>query len=436
MADELTAGNGGESRGDGVVHRRAVRVTGAVLLLATVVALAVAGTAAGSAVATAGPASASQHLDDAASPSMAADGADANVTIASASANASAVGVGESVGVAVELRNDGTERGDYTARLTADGQYRTGVQVRLGAGANRTVRLVTRFDRPGSYRLAVNGHAVATVSVTANVSVRLTNVSVDPGQVERGVATAVSGRLHNEGAWATTENVTLAVDGQVVATRSVQLDPGESERVAVEHSFDRPGEYAVALDGQRAGTVLVTGDGGAHQGDGAGADDAGADDDSGDDSDYGSGLLMLAVGALVVVVVVGAVYAWIRGGGLADEDDGGTARPDRDDAGATVDGPGSGRAAGGALADAPTEAPAASASQFDGDGSSTATEPDPDDEPDAGDGSQTDEPGATDGSQSGDGSRTDGRSRTEDEPGDADEPYHDAPDWPDDADEQ
>lgn len=69
--------------------------------------------------------------------------------------------------VAVELANFDPVRGRITLNLTANRTLTAQRSVTVGMDARRTVYLQTTFDRPGRYRLRLNGDTVGSVLVTA-----------------------------------------------------------------------------------------------------------------------------------------------------------------------------------------------------------------------------------------------------------------------------
>ncbi|WP_248517544.1 CARDB domain-containing protein [Salinarchaeum laminariae] len=255
-------------------------------------------------------------------------------SVASASADATEVSTGESVDVTAEIQNDGNASGQYTATLTADGQSVDSATVSVTANDAESVTLTTSFGQSGSYQLAVDGESAGTVTVSDGASVTTSDVSIDRTSVEPGENVTVSGRLSNGGSQSTTETVTLSVDGQQVASKTVQLAAGESAKVSFEHSFEDDGDHTVTFAGQQAGTVSVS----AADDSSSGGTDAGNDGGSSGSGD-GTGFLLPAIGVLAVLVILTAVVVWARNSGGAsaggDRTDGPGPddSPDADDAG-------------------------------------------------------------------------------------------------------
>ena len=76
-----------------------------------------------------------------------------------------------------------------------------------------------------------------------------------PEEVVAGESTTVSVPVRNDGS--TTATRTLAIDvGQETYERAVTLDPGEEDRIQIDHTFEEPGDQTVAVQGHSQ-TVTV-----------------------------------------------------------------------------------------------------------------------------------------------------------------------------------
>lgn len=79
------------------------------------------------------------------------------------------------------------------------------------------------------------------------------SISLDvPSSVTAGATAEITGHVSlrdRPGTWETTVQVTLKVDGSVVATRDVTVTDGETTTVSFSHSFDSPGTHTVIVTG-------------------------------------------------------------------------------------------------------------------------------------------------------------------------------------------
>ena len=110
--------------------------------------------------------------------------------------------------------------------------------------------------------------------------------SVAPEAIDPGDEATVRATLRNGGGAAGERAVTLTADGDPVANETVALAPNETATVALGGTFETAGEYELAVDGARVGTLLV-GDPAADPAGGEGGNSAGTD--GSDDGNGGSG---------------------------------------------------------------------------------------------------------------------------------------------------
>ena len=85
----------------------------------------------------------------------------------------------------------------------------------------------------------------------------LADTTVEPTTVEPGEAVAVNATISNTGTAAGERTVAVAVDGTVVAERTVTVQAGENETLSVLVVRNETGEYAVSVDDTDAGTFSV-----------------------------------------------------------------------------------------------------------------------------------------------------------------------------------
>ena len=81
--------------------------------------------------------------------------------------------------------------------------------------------------------------------------------SVSATELAPGESVTVEAKVRNDGAAAGEADVPLTIDGEVVATESVRLEPGEAATVEFAHSFDHPGEFEVAIEGESMTVQIV-----------------------------------------------------------------------------------------------------------------------------------------------------------------------------------
>jgi hypothetical protein len=185
---------------------------------------------------------------------------------------------------------------------TSDGET-TELPVRIVDTSEERVRFAV--ETPGFSQFTVAA-ARPNVGVT---TARLNRTTVAPNET-----LAVTGAVSNDGRANATQSLAVTLNGSPVATQSVSLAPGESRRVTVPVTPQRPGQYTVRLGNTTAGTIEVTGG----EGDASeeSADDVAAPpaaDPTREPAGLGLGGIVGLVGALVATLAgLAGVRRWSR----------------------------------------------------------------------------------------------------------------------------
>ena len=140
------------------------------------------------------------------------------------------------------------EPSELTVVRRSDGEPST-LLVRIIDGDAERVRFAA--DTPG----------FSTFTVAAlRPSIGVAEASLSSESVAANESATVTARVVNDGRAAGSRTVTLTLDGEPVAERTVDLGANESTTVTFDVSPDGTGEYAVAVGGTTAGTLTVEGD--------------------------------------------------------------------------------------------------------------------------------------------------------------------------------
>lgn len=162
---------------------------------------------------------------------------------------------GETLSTTVTVENVGTQEGDFEAALTVDGEpVDTGTGT-LPAGATTTVTLEHAFDSAGEYELSV-GDASLTAVVEEPAGIEVTDLAVEPTEAAMGEEVTMRATVASTGDRPAAGEVAFVVDDETVATKTVQIDAGETT-VEATATFDAPGEREVTAGGHAA-TLTVT----------------------------------------------------------------------------------------------------------------------------------------------------------------------------------
>jgi len=190
--------------------------------------------------------------------------------------------VGEAVRISAVVTNQGDVDGETTIALRIDGNPVATNRVALSAGESREVVFVRTFERTGDYAVGIGTVSVGTLSVERPVtdSSKPTDTSTmltpDRGTpntrsgpaveivstesvyswVRSGFNASVRVTLANRGDRQVDQSVTVRVDGEGVASRTVSLPAGERKQVTL--TFPAT-EGPVTVNGVETGYLRVGG---------------------------------------------------------------------------------------------------------------------------------------------------------------------------------
>jgi len=77
-------------------------------------------------------------------------------------------------------------------------------------------------------------------------------------QVTAGESVGIAIEVENTGEQTGTFTANVTVDSTMVASKSVTVEPGETETEVFDHRFDEPGEYEIAVTDTSLGVLIVT----------------------------------------------------------------------------------------------------------------------------------------------------------------------------------
>ncbi|QKY19147.1 PGF-pre-PGF domain-containing protein [Halolamina sp. CBA1230] len=139
----------------------------------------------------------------------------------------------------------GVDLANLTVYRHSDGELS---QLPVTATGERDGRLTFEAETPGFSTFVV---------AAQRPRLELADTIVEPTTVAPGEAVAVNATVANTGTAAGERTVAVAVDGTVVAERTVRVQAGENETVSVPVVRNETGEYAVSVDDTDAGTFSV-----------------------------------------------------------------------------------------------------------------------------------------------------------------------------------
>jgi uncharacterized cupredoxin-like copper-binding protein len=252
---------------------------------------------------------------------------DSNFVVQAVSFNDTSPTAGEPVNVSAIVSNEGDEVGTYVAGLQVGDNTVASQGIRLEPGESGRIEFVREFTDPGTHEVGIGSLIAGTVTVEPS-SARGTPTTRDgSGTAESGLAAgaesgielrdatsvyswvragfngSVRATVVNPGDEPASRELTVRVDGEPVATRTVRLDPGERGVVTVEFPAT---EGTVTVDGVEAGELRV---GGARE-----PPDTAADASGGTGPGFGPVATLLALVAAGALSAVGRWRRETRGG--------------------------------------------------------------------------------------------------------------------------
>ncbi|WP_254280389.1 PKD domain-containing protein [Haloarcula marina] len=167
--------------------------------------------------------------------------------------------VGQPLIVTATLSNTGHRDGTETVTTVLGGRVVASEQVTVPAGGAADLSFTITPTRAGTQELSLAGQS-RTLEVAESVaSIGSPSVSVAKSRVAPGETVRVNATFTNDGTAAGNVSAEFVAFGDVVETERMQLEPGESRTVTFEQRIERPGEYALSVNGQNA-TVTVDGE--------------------------------------------------------------------------------------------------------------------------------------------------------------------------------
>lgn len=188
----------------------------------------------------------------------------------------------ESFAVEGTVVNLGEQRWNATVEYRVNGSATDSENVTLNATSATRVSFDDAIGTEGTYELAIataNETVTTPLSIdepetdagggggmpmppppepTATADVAVVSASVaDGGAVPVGAPVAVDVRLHNAGDADGSIDLALTADGDRVASRTASVPAGATVEETLSVSFDEPGTYALAVDGESAGSIEV-----------------------------------------------------------------------------------------------------------------------------------------------------------------------------------
>jgi len=160
------------------------------------------------------------------------------------------VAPGEEDPVTVVVSNTGDAIGAHNLTITVNEKVEKSFLVVLNPGERKSLNYTLSFTAEGTYTVKVDGITFTiTVSRILPARFEVSNLRISPSSVKVGDHSTISVDIKNTGAQPGTHEVMLKVNSQVIESKTVALDPGESTTVSFSYAPSREGTYTIEVDG-------------------------------------------------------------------------------------------------------------------------------------------------------------------------------------------
>ncbi|MEM2638048.1 MAG: LamG-like jellyroll fold domain-containing protein [Candidatus Hadarchaeales archaeon] len=154
---------------------------------------------------------------------------------------------GENITVSVDVANVGTAAGSRTLVLKVDGVEVESREVTLGAGQKTTVTFPISVEELGEHTVSVDGLSATFFVGRMGANFILENLTLSKDKVKRGEKVTVSVIVKNIGDETGSYLVMLKVDGVLVESKNVSLDPSQSTTVNFTIEIEEVGEHTISV---------------------------------------------------------------------------------------------------------------------------------------------------------------------------------------------
>ena len=160
---------------------------------------------------------------------------------------------GEEVHISVVVENVGRMKGGYNVKLKVDEQVEDTEWVTLKAGKSKEVLFVVSMNEPGEYEVSV-GKFKDRFIVLPGFSI--SDLEIKPDEVDPAEEIDISARVKNMGEVTGDYTVNLRINEDKVASETITLAAGESERVHFKVVKDEPDVYKVEMNGLKGQFIV------------------------------------------------------------------------------------------------------------------------------------------------------------------------------------
>jgi hypothetical protein len=167
------------------------------------------------------------------------------------------IATGEKVTIEVKVRNINSETDTYNVPLMVDGVADSRKSVTLAPGATEQLSFVLTINHAGIYKISVgNKESTLTVEKPSPPDFRLTNLEINPTEVDIGKDVVITAQITNVGGSQGSYTAELKIDDITNQVEKLTVPAGTDYMLVFKISKGLPGTYKVAL-GDLSGQFTV-----------------------------------------------------------------------------------------------------------------------------------------------------------------------------------
>ncbi|WP_138004891.1 hypothetical protein [Halalkalirubrum salinum] len=165
----------------------------------------------------------------------------------------------ESIALEIPVENYGGTAGEYTVDFAVNDSIVASDAGTLDPGDRTVVTFEHMFDTPGRFPV-VAGDSRFVVRVESPAPLSVGSIETNRSTVGLNESVEVAASVENTASIPGRGEFSIAVDGTERGSRTVHLDRGANETIAVTESFDEPGSHTVMIANQSV-TIEVSDEG-------------------------------------------------------------------------------------------------------------------------------------------------------------------------------
>ena len=155
---------------------------------------------------------------------------------------------GEKATIKVEIKNNDAKEATYNVPLMVNGVTDDRRNVTLAPGAIELITFTFTRSHAGTYSISVGSwESTLVVEQPLPAEFRLSNLEVNPSEVEVGDDIFISAKIANVGGTQGSYTAELKIDGTTIETEVLAISAGTDYKVAFKLCECSPGTYIVTL---------------------------------------------------------------------------------------------------------------------------------------------------------------------------------------------